>query len=800
MCGKTTMRVLVVDDHEVVRRGVRSLIESHSNYDVCGEAVDGQDAVEKAQELNPDVIVMDVSMPRLNGLEATYLIRAALPDSEILILSQHDSPEMVRQAFKAGARGYVVKSSIARDLLAALECVGHRQPFFERAMSEQDRNPPIDSKEILQRSAALEQALRESEQLYRSTFELAALGVAQVSPSGRFLRVNDKLAEITGYSKDELLEMTFQEITHPEDLGEDVSQGEQVKSGALETYSMEKRYIRKDGSIIWVNLTVSGARNESGQLKHFISVAEDISARREGEEARYRLAAIVESSEDAIVSKNLNGIIQSWNTGAQRIFGFSPEEAVGQSITMIIPPELRDEEKQIIRRLRNGERIEHYETVRMTKSGERLNISLTVSPVRDSRGRIIGASKIARDVTERKRIEETLRQRESRLRAAFSQTYSFLILLTPDGTIIDANRATIEASGKQREELIGHKFWELWWSALSDEVAILKNSVGKAARGELVREECSFCLPDGTRRVAHRTLNPVVDDAGKLVMIVCTGLDITEQQELREKLEARVKHRTRELEEKNHALLRQAETVRDLSGRLLRTQDEERRRIARDLHDSSGQILAAVQMILAPLQEQARNLNGDFASGIRQSIELVQQLSKELRTVSYLLHPPLLDEAGLPSALRWYVEGFAQRSKIEVQLEVAPDLGRLPGDMEMTVFRIVQECLTNIHRHSNSKKASIRMLRSDEKVCLEIQDYGPGMPVSNVLGSNMPGSNMLVSNNGRSSARPPRAGVGIQGMRERVNQLGGSFEIKSAETGTVVTVSFPLSLSVPVSQ
>ncbi len=794
------MRVLVVDDHEVVRRGVRSLIESHSNYDVCGEAVDGQDAVEKAQELNPDVIVMDVSMPRLNGLEATYLIRAALPDSEILILSQHDSPEMVRQAFKAGARGYVVKSSIARDLLAALECVGHRQPFFERAMSEQDRNPPIDSKEILQRSAALEQALRESEQLYRSTFELAALGVAQVSPSGRFLRVNDKLAEITGYSKDELLEMTFQEITHPEDLGEDVSQGEQVKSGALETYSMEKRYIRKDGSIIWVNLTVSGARNESGQLKHFISVAEDISARREGEEARYRLAAIVESSEDAIVSKNLNGIIQSWNTGAQRIFGFSPEEAVGQSITMIIPPELRDEEKQIIRRLRNGERIEHYETVRMTKSGERLNISLTVSPVRDSRGRIIGASKIARDVTERKRIEETLRQRESRLRAAFSQTYSFLILLTPDGTIIDANRATIEASGKQREELIGHKFWELWWSALSDEVAILKNSVGKAARGELVREECSFCLPDGTRRVAHRTLNPVVDDAGKLVMIVCTGLDITEQQELREKLEARVKHRTRELEEKNHALLRQAETVRDLSGRLLRTQDEERRRIARDLHDSSGQILAAVQMILAPLQEQARNLNGDFASGIRQSIELVQQLSKELRTVSYLLHPPLLDEAGLPSALRWYVEGFAQRSKIEVQLEVAPDLGRLPGDMEMTVFRIVQECLTNIHRHSNSKKASIRMLRSDEKVCLEIQDYGPGMPVSNVLGSNMPGSNMLVSNNGRSSARPPRAGVGIQGMRERVNQLGGSFEIKSAETGTVVTVSFPLSLSVPVSQ
>jgi PAS domain S-box-containing protein len=780
------MRVLVVDDHEVVRRGVRSLIQSHSNYDVCGEAVDGQDAVEKAQALNPDVIVMDVSMPRLNGLEATHLIRATLPDSEILILSQHDSPEMVRQAFKAGARGYVVKSSIARDLLAALECVGRRQPFFERAMSEQDRSTPIDSKEILQRSAALEQALRESEQLYRSTFELAALGVAQVSPGGRFLRVNDKLAEITGYSKDELLRMTFQDITHPEDVGQDVSQGEQVKSGDLDTYSMEKRYVRKDGSIIWVNLTVSGARNESGQFKHFISVAEDISARREGEEARYRLAAIVESSEDAIVSKDLNGIIASWNAGAQRIFGFSPEEAIGQPITIIIPPELRDEEKQIIKRLRNGERIEHFETVRVTKSGERLNISLTVSPVRDSRGRIIGASKIARDVTERKRIEEALRQRESQLRAAFSQTYSFLILLTPDGTIIEANRAAIEASGHKREELIGHKFWEFWWSTLPNEVAILTNSVAKAARGEVVREECSFCLPDGTRRFAHRTLSPVVDDAGKLLMIVATGMDVTEQQEMREKLEARVKQRTQELEGKNQVLLQQAETVRDLSGRLLRAQDEERRRIARDLHDSSGQILAAVQMSLAPLQEQARNFNGDFASGIGQSLELVEQLSKELRTVSYLLHPPLLDEAGLPSALRWYVEGFAERSKIDVQLEIAPDLGRLPGDMEVTVFRIVQECLTNIHRHSSGKKANIRMLRSAEEICLEIQDNGRGMPVSN----------MPVSKNGRSSGRPLRAGVGIQGMRERVNQLGGRFEIKSGETGTLVTARFPLSLPV----
>jgi PAS domain S-box-containing protein len=771
------MRVLIVDDHEVVRRGVRSLILSQSSYEVCGEAVDGQDALEKARQLNPDVIVMDVSMPTLNGLEATHLIRAALPDSEVLILSQHQSPEMIRQAAKAGARGYVVKSSIARDLLVALDTVGRHQPFFDPTVTQAVQAPPIDSQEILQRSSALEQALRESEELYRSTFELADLGVAHQSPDGRWLQVNDKVSEIVGYSRDELLKMRFQDITYPDDLEADLTQLEKMTAGLADTYAGEKRYIRKDGSVVWVRLRVSTVRGPDRRVKRFVVVVEDITGRREAEQATYRLAAIVESSDDAIVSKNLNGIIASWNAGAQRIFGFTPEEAVGQPITIIIPAELQDEEKQIIKRLRKGERIEHYETVRMTKSGKRLNISLTVSPVKDSAGRIVGASKIARDITESKRMERALKEGEARLRAAFSQTYSFLVLLSSEGTIIEANRAAFEAAGLKREEAIGLKFWELWWSRLPDEAATLKESVTRAARGELVQEECYYCLADGTLRFAHRTLSPVLDDAGNLVMIVATGLDITEQMELREKLEARVKLRTQELEEKNAVLVEQAETVRELSGRLLRAQDEERRRIARDLHDSSGQILVAVQLNLTPIEEEARKMNADFAKGIQQSLDLVEQLSKELRTVSYLLHPPLLDEAGLPSALRWFVEGFAERSKINVQLELPTDLGRLPSDMEMTMFRIIQECLTNIHRHSGSKEANIRVARSADEVCLQIQDKGRGMP---------------VSNNGGSSSKLVGAGVGIQGMRERVKQLGGQLEIQSNENGTAVTASFPL--------
>lgn len=295
------MRVLVVDDHEVVRRGVQFLLRSNDECDVCGEAVDGRDAVEKAKRLKPDVIVMDISMPNLNGLEATRLIRSMLPDSEVLIMSQHDSPAMLREAFRAGARGYVVKSSMGIDLFNALNKVSRHESFFDPAIIGGAVGGHFDSEKILQRSVALEKALRESEELYRSTFDLANVGIAHVSPDGRWLQINRKLCEIVGYSEAELMQLTFSDITHPDDLAADLANGERVKSGRLDTYAMEKRYIRKDGSLVWINLTVSGVRNANGELKHFISVVEDISQRREAEDAlresQARLALALESAD-----------------------------------------------------------------------------------------------------------------------------------------------------------------------------------------------------------------------------------------------------------------------------------------------------------------------------------------------------------------------------------------------------------------------------------------------------------------------------------------------------------------------
>jgi signal transduction histidine kinase len=226
---------------------------------------------------------------------------------------------------------------------------------------------------------------------------------------------------------------------------------------------------------------------------------------------------------------------------------------------------------------------------------------------------------------------------------------------------------------------------------------------------------------------------------------------------------------TQQLHEANHSL-------RDLTARLLQIRDEERRRIARELHDSIGQMLAAQGMYLSSVAAESKHLSPTAAKALKDSTTLIDDMSRELRTISYLLHPPLLDEAGLASAIQWFADGFAERSKIRVNLELTPDLGRLSDELEIAIFRIVQECLTNIYRHSGSPSATIRLALSPEGITLEVKDEGRGIPPEKRTKA--------------ASGRLP--GVGIRGMQQRIAQLGGEVEINSNANGTAIIARLPL--------
>jgi PAS domain S-box-containing protein len=210
----------------------------------------------------------------------------------------------------------------------------------------------------------------------------------------------------------------------------------------------------------------------------------------------------------------------------------------------------------------------------------------------------------------------------------------------------------------------------------------------------------------------------------------------------------------------------------EFSSRLQHIQDEERKRIARELHDSVGQLLAAIGMNINIVQAQSHKLDSKAAGAVSDNARLVEQVSAEIRTISHLLHPPLLDLAGLASALRWYVDGFSERSNIKVDLEIPADLGRLPSDMEIAIFRIVQECLTNIHRHSGSATATIRLHQEGERLIVQVEDRGKGIPAEK-----------------QQELESGRGGVGFGGMRERVRQLGGTLEIQSQTSGTTVSAT-----------
>jgi PAS domain S-box-containing protein len=569
--------------------------------------------------------------------------------------------------------------------------------------------------------------------------------------------------------------------------------GKQVRDKELEV-----RF--EDGSSIYEFGHAVPLFDEEGEVRGAIGAFLDITDRKVIEE---RLRAATERFRVALRGTPITvfnqdaGLRYRWvhNPGAEhhamRIIGKRDRELLE-----------RHEDWEMMERIKNQvlrTGVSYQGEMTVSMQGELCTYHVKLDPQRDPQGRIIGVTGATYDLTDIRRAEaeheKISRQRQLALDAAKMAWWHYDDL-TQECTWDESFKEIlgVTTNSLSRDEILGRVHPEdLVRMAGEFTAAFLDETAPQPHFGEYriiapdgslrwveVYAAAEFRTPDGARRFASCS-GTVRDVTQRKATELALRESEARHRELAANLDVQVQARTQELQKRNKDLAHTAEQVRLLTGRLLQLQDDERRRIARELHDSSGQILTAIGLDLANLAEQVqdekiRQAVPHTVQRVEETQKLVQMLHKELRTTSYLLHPPLLDEAGLSSAISWYVQGLAERSGMEIKFNLSENFGRLARELELVVFRVLQESLTNILRHSESKRAFVRITRGRDAVRMLIEDYGKGISAEKLA-----------------AVQSGESGFGIRAMRERLRPFGGELQITSNGSGTQVLVTIPQS-------
>jgi PAS domain S-box-containing protein len=472
----------------------------------------------------------------------------------------------------------------------------------------------------------------------------------------------------------------------------------------------------------------------------------------------------VESVQDyAMFMLEPDGRVATWNAGAERTKGYKASEIIGQHFSHFYSEEdVRDGHPQRLLDLAMEEGRAEDEGWRVRKDGSKFWARVTITALRDATGKLIGFGKVTRDLTEHRRAEVALRSSEERSRLFVEAVQDYAIfMLDPEGYVITWNMGAERIKGYKASEIIGQHFSRFY---PEEDVRNGKPpwELEVAAREGRFEDEGWRVRKDGSKFWANVIITAVRDSAGGLLGFSKVTRDFTERM-LAQK----------SLEESRRKLQESEKSLRELSLHLLRTQDEERRRIGREIHDSLGQYLAVLKMKL-----DAMSVSPATPEETAECANLAEECVKEVRTLSYLLYPPMLEEMGLTSAIPWYLEGFSKRSGIKTTFHAPKDFGRLSRDAELVLFRVLQESLTNVQRHSGSTTADIRISHASSAVILQVTDKGKGLPAPIIEQGTQDWTGSL--------------GVGLRGMSERLRQLGGSLNILSNESGTEVRATVPL--------
>jgi PAS domain S-box-containing protein len=482
------------------------------------------------------------------------------------------------------------------------------------------------------------------------------------------------------------------------------------------------------------------------------------------------------------------------------LFGVSPKDAAGGPVEKYIQavhPDDRAALSAAIAKALEGPDDRFEESYRIVRRNGSISwVEARGKVERDKKGKPRYFPGVVIDITDRKASErkaDDLRFRLDRQSRIFDITLSsisdFAYIFDRQGRFSFVNQALLDLWGLKLQDAIGKNFHDLKYPPdLAKRLQKQIQQVFDTKQG--LTDETPYTSPTGASGYYEYIFRPVFDRGGNVEVVAGSTRDITHRKKteedlrqseeryrvLADSLENQVRARTAELEARSNDMQAQSSQLQALSARLMELQDEERRRIARELHDSAGQIIAALSMNLGKMVEELKVKESSLVELAEESQAYAQELDREIRTTSYLLHPPLLDEIGLRAALDWYVDGLKQRSGLDVALNIQAGFERPSREMELAIFRVVQECLVNIHRHSGSTTARIRIAREGSNVVVEVSDDGRGID-----------SDKLAKLRARST------GVGLRGIRERVRQFCGDLHIDSeVDKGTAVRIIFPI--------
>jgi len=576
-------------------------------------------------------------------------------------------------------------------------------------------------------------ALMPDTQVFRDIFDASPIGIAVENLEGQPLFVNRAFCSMLGFTEEELRTKHCVDFSPPEDAEKDWALFQQLRAGSIDHYQLEKRYFRRDGSLVWGNLSVSLLKGRTSPL--VLAMVEDITDKKRADEARFRDAAIVESSEDAIASVTLDGVIASWNAGAQRIFGYTESEAVGKSVTILVPPERPDEENKILETLKAGGRIDQFETVRVSKTGERINVSVSISPIRDSTGKMVGFSGISRDITERKRAEERLREYEKAVEGA----EDIIGVVDREYRLLLANRQYLRMRNMSREQVVGRFVRDVLGKEVFE--TVIKPKLDECFGGKVVRYERKFSYPTVGERDLLLSYFPIEAANGTIDRVACILHDITDRKRAEEALAA-------------------------MTRRLIEAQEQERSRIGRELHDDINQRLA----LLAIELEQLKDNPVDVSNSLQQLLEKTNALSHDVQALSHELHSSRLEYLGVVSGMKSLCREFSERQKMEVDFR-SDVSSPLPFEIGLSLFRVLQEALKNAVKHSGVKRVEVQVVEQSNEVHLLVRDSGNGFDIE---------------------AARQGSGLGLTSMQERVRLVNGTIAFESKPmAGTTIHVRVP---------